>query len=117
MNLIPHDVSAANDVASSPVRPIAAASSVLDPTIDIVICIPSYRRPQLLRMTLRSLAGQRTNRRFAVVVVENDAAEQASLAVAAEVLRRGILTGLCVVEPRQGNCHAINAAFETALAV
>ena len=24
---------------------------------------------------------------------------------------------LCVVEPRQGNCHAINAAFETALAM
>ncbi len=26
------------------------------------------------------------------------------------------LAGLCVVEPRQGNCQAINAAFETALA-
>ncbi|HXN70805.1 MAG TPA: glycosyltransferase, partial [Bradyrhizobium sp.] len=26
------------------------------------------------------------------------------------------LRGLCIVEPRQGNCHAINAAFETALA-
>ena len=28
----------------------------------------------------------------------------------------GKLSGLCVVEPHQGNCHAINAAFETALA-
>ncbi len=27
------------------------------------------------------------------------------------------IPGLCVVEPRQGNCHAINAAFETALAM
>ena len=30
--------------------------------------------------------------------------------------RPGELQGLCVVEPQQGNCHAINAAFETALA-
>jgi GT2 family glycosyltransferase len=27
------------------------------------------------------------------------------------------LAGVCVVEPQQGNCHAINAAFETALAM
>jgi GT2 family glycosyltransferase len=116
MNLVSHDLSAANDVASSPVRPIAATSPVLDPAIGIVVCVPSYRRPKLLRMTLRSLAGQRTSRRFAVVVVENDAADRASLAAAADVLQGGVLTGVCVVEPRQGNCHAINAAFETALA-
>ena len=39
-----------------------------------------------------------------------------SVPVAAEFLASGRLPGLCVVEPRQGNCHAINAAFETALA-
>jgi len=116
MNLASHDLSAASDVISSPERPIVAASPALDPAIDIVVCIPSYRRPELLRVTLRSLAGQRTQRRFAVVVVENDAAEQASLAVAVDLLRHQVLTGLCVIEPRQGNCHAINAAFETALA-
>ena len=32
------------------------------------------------------------------------------------LLAAGKFPGLCVVEPRQGNCHAINAAFETALA-
>ena len=32
-----------------------------------------------------------------------------------EFLAAGKFPGLCVVEPRQGNCHAINAAFETAL--
>jgi GT2 family glycosyltransferase len=35
--------------------------------------------------------------------------------VAAEFLALGNFAGLCVIEPRQGNCHAINAAFETAL--
>jgi len=97
-------------------RKVAAASPSLDSSIAVVVCIPCFRRPQHLRLTLQSLASQRTGRRFAVVIVENDAEERASLAVAADILAREDLRGLCVIEPRQGNCHAINAAFETALA-
>ena len=91
-------------------------SKPLDVLVEIVICIPCFRRPAHLRRTLQSLATQQTGRRFAVVIVENDAAGRESAPVAAEFLRSGELQGLCVVEPRQGNCHAINAAFETALA-
>jgi GT2 family glycosyltransferase len=97
-------------------RAIAAASNALDPRIGIVVCIPSFRRPQHLRRTLESLANQRTDRSFAVVIVENDASACGSVPVAAEFLQAGRFPGLCVVEPRQGNCHAINAAFEAALA-
>jgi GT2 family glycosyltransferase len=97
-------------------RSVAAASPALDPSIGIVVCVPSFRRPQHLRLTLDSLVSQRTDRRFAVVIVENDASACGSVPVAAEFLASGKLPGLCVVEPRQGNCHAINAAFETALA-
>src|SRR5271154_3020212 len=96
-------------------RALAAVSFSLDPSIGIVVCIPCFRRPQHLRLTLQSLADQRTDRRFAVVIVENDASKCASVPVAAEFLQTGKLHGLCLVEPRQGNCHAINAAFETAL--
>ena len=91
-------------------------SPALDTSIEIVVCIPCFRRPQHLRLTLESLADQRTDRRFAVVIVENDASACESVPVAAEFLASGKFPGLCVVEPRQGNCHAINAAFETALA-
>jgi glycosyltransferase involved in cell wall biosynthesis len=98
------------------IRALAAASPALDPSIDTVVCIPSFRRPQYLRRTLESLAGQRTERRFAVVIVENDALACGSVPVATEFLASGKFPGLCVVEPRQGNCYAINAAFETALA-
>lgn len=94
---------------------VAAISPALDSSIGIVVCIPSFRRPQHLRLTLESLAGQRTKRRFAVVIVENDATKCESVPVAAEFLNAGKFPGLCVVEPRQGNCHAINTAFETAL--
>jgi GT2 family glycosyltransferase len=98
-------------------RALVASSRSLDPSIGIVVCIASFRRPQHLRLTLESLADQRTDRRFAVVIVENDASRCESVPVAAAFLAGGKLPGLCVVEPRQGNCHAINAAFETALAI
>jgi GT2 family glycosyltransferase len=100
----------------STAREVVASSGPLDPPVDIVVCIPSFRRPQHLKRTLQSLGGQRTGRRFAVVVVENDAVRRESVPVAAEFFRTGDIPGLCIVEPRQGNCHAINAAFETALA-
>jgi GT2 family glycosyltransferase len=98
-------------------RAIATMSRSLDPTIGIVVCIPCFRRPEHLRKTLQSLVDQRTDRRFAVVMVENDASACGSVPVANEFLRSGRLPGLCVVEPRQGNCQAINAAFETAQAI
>jgi GT2 family glycosyltransferase len=96
-------------------RALAAVSPALDPATEIVICITCFRRPQYLRRTLESLAAQRTSHRFAVVMVENDASKSESVPVAAEYLASGKFAGLCVIEPRQGNCHAINAAFETTL--
>jgi GT2 family glycosyltransferase len=97
-------------------RQLLATSHPLDLLTDVVVCIPSFRRPAHLRETLQSLADQQIDRRFSVVIVENDAANCESAPVAEEFLRGGKLQGLCVVEPQQGNCHAINAAFETALA-
>ena len=107
-------------------RALAARSAALDFCVETVVCIPTFRRPQHLQQTLESLALQRTGRGFAVVIVENDATGQEGAKVAAAFLEdqdlhdqgpqdKG-LQGICLVEPRQGNCHAINAAFETALA-
>jgi GT2 family glycosyltransferase len=105
-----------SDTMPRPSRSLAVTSHDLDLTVDIVVCIPSFRRPQHLRRTLQSLAEQQTRRRFAIVVIDNDPAKCQGVPVAAEFLHSGQLQGLCVVEPRQGNCQAINAAFETALA-
>src|SRR3954452_11891171 len=110
-------VEAKPDLLSRGLRKVEATSPALDASIAVVICIPCFRRPQHLHLTLQSLASQRTDRRFAVVIVENDAEGRESLAVAADIFRRERLRGLCVVEPRQGNCQAINAAFETALEI
>ena len=70
-------------------RELVAASPELVPTIATVVCIPAFRRPQHLRLTLDSLVAQRTDRRFAVVVVDNDARERGSARVVAEYLRAG----------------------------
>ena len=119
MNLIPTGLSAnrLTDAVRDPNREIVASSRVLDLSTGIVVCIPCFRRPQHLRLTLESLANQRTPRSFALVMVENDATGRESVPVAAEYLAGGRLQGVCLVEKRQGNCRAINAAFETAQAL
>lgn len=83
--------------------------------IEVVVCIPSFRRPEGLRALLTSLVEQETERGFAVVVADNDATGREALSIADGFLESG-LTGQAVLETQQGNVHAINAAFSTALA-
>jgi len=47
------------DTMPHPSRALAAISGSLDSSIGTVVCIPCFRRPQHLRLTLESLAGQR----------------------------------------------------------
>jgi len=84
--------------------------------VEVVVCIPAFRRPAHLLRTLESVAAQVTEARFAIVVVENDADQLESANAAADFLARSGRPGVCAVEPHRGNCRAINTAFETALA-
>jgi glycosyltransferase involved in cell wall biosynthesis len=94
---------------------ILSISADLDPLeVGIVVCIPTFRRPASLRRTLQSLADQRAQFRFGCVIVENDSKDREGAAVAAEFLERDVLLGFCVLEPRRGNCMAINCAFTAA---
>jgi len=79
-----------------------------------VVCLPTFRRPAMLRRTLQSLADQRSEVSFVTLVVDNDAKTRAGAAVAASFFDAGRLSGLCLVEERQGNCRAINRAFREA---
>lgn len=85
-------------------------------TVEAVVCVPTFRRPEMLERTLHSVAAQKTGVSFAMVIVDNDEGGCAGLAVAERVLRSGVLRGLAILEPQQGNVHAINRAFATALA-
>jgi GT2 family glycosyltransferase len=81
-----------------------------------VVVVPTFRRPEMLTRTLASLAAQIAAARFAVVVVENDAAGLAGRAAAERAMADTGLAGEVLVEPRQGNVSAINAGFAHALA-
>ncbi len=85
-----------------------------DRTVEAVICIPSYKRPEGLRRVLGSLAAQQTDISFAVVVIDNDAVGMEAMAVARDFFAASGIAGLAAIEGNQGNCHAINAAFELA---
>lgn len=85
-----------------------------NPAVEAVVCVPTFRRPDLLIETLRSLAGQRCRTNFAVVVVDNDSVKREGEPIANEFFAAGLLAGFCVVEECQGNCHAINRAFREA---
>jgi GT2 family glycosyltransferase len=69
----------------------------------------------MLAETLTSLSKQTAEFEYAVVVVDNDAVDQAGLAIGQSTFNSGHLKGLCVIEPRQGNVHAINTGFVKAL--
>ena len=81
---------------------------------DAVVCIPSFRRPDGLARTLASLALQKVDFPFAIVVVDNDGAGQTALPVATRFFEDSGMNGKVLVERTQGNCYAINTAFRTA---
>ena len=94
-----------------------AASKDIDAAcVQIAVIIPTFKRPEHLEKTLLSVADQTTLRRFAAVVVENHAAGSEGAAVAARVFSQGLASGICIIEPRQGNCKAYNAAWSFARA-
>lgn len=94
-------------VASSPADALRQVESV--------ICVPTFKRPDLLEQTLRSLAAQEGGHDVAVIVVENEGVERAGAARAQALLASGLFKGMVIVEPRQGNCKAYNAAWRCAL--
>ncbi len=76
-----------------------------------VICVPTYRRPDLLARTLASLTAQEAGWPFSIVIVDNDGEGRDGANMARPMLERGDFRGVVLVEPRQGNCKAYNAAW------
>jgi glycosyltransferase involved in cell wall biosynthesis len=115
-------VNEASDTDTEPGEDEAAASRPQAETAgraaqcapDAVVCVPTCRRPEMLRATLQSLVEQAGATRFAVVVVDNDPVGTAGVPVADAFFSAGLLQGFCVVEARPGNCRACNRAFAEA---
>jgi GT2 family glycosyltransferase len=102
---------------SLPPEPVIATISagLAGRDLAAVVCVPTYKRPALLSRTLTSLMAQQMARKtdpsFAIVVVDNDGEGREGSHLAAEMLKGGAFQGAVLVEPRQGNCKAYNAAW------
>ncbi|MCC0028813.1 MAG: glycosyltransferase family 2 protein [Brucellaceae bacterium] len=84
-------------------------------SVDTVVILPTYKRPGHLIDTLNSLAAQTTARRFAVIVMDNDADGLEGASAAKARFEESQTQGLLIVAHERGNCSAYNAGFDTAL--
>jgi glycosyltransferase involved in cell wall biosynthesis len=83
--------------------------------VEVVVTLPTFRRPQQVLATLDSLARQKTTRRFAVIVMENDDEGNEGMHAALPLFESGAMRGLVIVAHERGNCSAYNAGWHTAL--
>ncbi len=95
---------------------ILARSPGLQPeTFRAVVTVPTFRRPVQLLETLASLQAQQTSRRFAVIVMENEADAREGAKAALPLFESGNVQGMLIVAHERGNCSAYNAGWQTAL--
>jgi glycosyltransferase involved in cell wall biosynthesis len=84
--------------------------------IEVVVTLPTFKRPAQVLATLDSLMRQETHRRFAIVLIENEAEAREGARAAKPLFDNGTFPGLVIVAHRRGNCSAYNAGWQTALA-
>ncbi|MEN0001509.1 MAG: glycosyltransferase, partial [Pseudomonadota bacterium] len=95
---------------------LVAQSPRLDhAAIEVVVTLPTFKRPEHLLQTLESLKQQNTTRRFAIIVIENEAEGRQGALAAGPKFEDGTYQGLVIVAHERGNCHAYNAGWFTAL--
>lgn len=104
-----------NAIGILPGISLVARSSHPTAGIEAVVICPTFRRPDHLLKTLRSLQSQHTARRFAVIIMENEAEGREGAAVAAPLFEAGEMQGMVVIAHERGNCSAYNAGLQTAL--
>ncbi|OJF95276.1 glycosyltransferase family 2 protein [Pararhizobium antarcticum] len=85
-------------------------------SIEYVVTLPTFRRPEHLLETLKTVVSQRPAAPFAVVVMENDADGMAGAEAAKQFLSAHRVNALVVIAHQRGNCHAYNAGWAMALA-
>ena len=83
--------------------------------VEAVVTLPTFKRPEQVLETLASLKAQQTARRFAVIVMENEAEARAGARAALPLFERGDMAGMVIIAHERGNCSAYNAGWQTAI--
>ncbi len=95
---------------------IIAQSPGLNPLdVDVVVTIPTFKRPDHLLETLASVRDQKTARRFAIIVMDNHAEGLEGVSASKTWFENSDVNGLLIIAHDRGNCNAYNAGFRTAL--
>jgi glycosyltransferase involved in cell wall biosynthesis len=77
----------------------------------VVLCVPTFRRPEGLRRLLTHVARLDHAGSLEIIVVDNDSDAQQGAAVVGEMAQAFRFPLRCVVEPRRGHTYAYNRAF------
>ena len=83
--------------------------------IEIVVVLPTFRRPEHVVKTLKTIVSQRPDVSFATVVVENDDEGLAGAQAAKDFFLGHPSESIVIVAHQRGNCHAYNAGWSMAL--
>lgn len=106
-----------NSMSSNPSVSIVTRTPGLDyGAIEAVVTVPTFKRPDLVMETMESLQKQKTDRRFAIIVMDNDAEKREGSEAVKPLFDGGDLTGIVLIAHNRGNCQAYNAGWETAVA-
>lgn len=84
-------------------------------TVEAVVTLPTFKRPKQVLETLASLKAQRTERRFAVIVMENEAEAREGASAVLPLFESGEMSGMVIIAHDRGNCSAYNAGWWTAI--
>jgi len=94
---------------------VGRSAALAAETVEAVVTLPTFKRPEQVLETLASLKAQKTGRRFAVIVMENEAEARAGATAALPLFERDEISGMVIVAHERGNCSAYNAGWQTAL--
>lgn len=83
--------------------------------IELVVVLPTFRRPEHVIKTLKTIVSQRPDVAFATIVVENDDKGLAGAAAAKDFFLGHPSDSVVIIAHRRGNCYAYNAGWATAL--
>ncbi|APH73329.1 glycosyltransferase family 2 protein [Aquibium oceanicum] len=101
--------------SSENITVVARSPGLSDESVEIAVTLPTYKRPEQLLATIESVMAQSTARKFALVVMENDAERHAGADAVAPLFENGTVRGILIIAHERGNCCAYNAGWTTAL--
>ncbi len=94
---------------------IAQSPDLEHALVDVVVTIPTYKRPEHVLRTLQSVMVQETKQTFAIILIENDAEGLQGVTATKALFETGQVKGTLIVAHDRGNCNAYNAGWHIAL--